>query len=262
MRPPHPGFYEPSVPQAPPSRRSVAFVPDEVLLYDLSDSAFCLKARICLQVKGVPFRRVTVTLGRRGELRRLNPLGRVPVLVHGETVIADQSRIAHHLDEVQPEPRLVPIGAEARAYAGLVEAWADGLLAPIVSACKWLNPDNRAAALANTVTEMAGAPLRPLVGWLLVRLMQRRHAARGYTPYALDQVEDRLQESLARVATLLDGKLYLLGRTPTLADVAVFAQLACLRRYAEARLVDQVAAVGEWLERLGALPPIAAALAS
>jgi len=92
--------------------------------------------------------------------------------------------------------------------------------------------------------------------------MRRRHAARGYTPYALDQVEDRLQESLARVATLLDGKLYLLGRTPTLADVAVFAQLACLRRYAEARLVDQVAAVGEWLERLGALPPIAAALAS
>jgi len=262
MRPPHPGFHEPPAPQTPPSRRSVAFVPDEVLLYDLSDSAFCLKARICLQVKGVPFRRVTVTLGRRGELRRLNPLGRVPVLVHGETVIADQSRIAHHLDEVQPEPRLVPIGAEARAYAGLVEAWADGLLAHLVSACKWLNPENRAAALANTVTEMAGAPLRPLVGWLLVRLMRRRHAARGYTPYSLDQVEDRLQESLARVATLLDGKLYLLGRTPTLADVAVFAQLACLRRYAEARLVDQVAAVGEWLERLGALPPIAAALAS
>src|SRR2546428_757801 len=126
MRPPHPGFHEPPAPQTPPSRRSVAFVPDEVLLYDLSDSAFCLKARICLQVKGVPFRRVTVTLGRRGELRRLNPLGRVPVLVHGETVIADQSRIAHHLDQGQPEPRPPPIGAEARAYPAPVARSPDG----------------------------------------------------------------------------------------------------------------------------------------
>ena len=28
MRPPHPGFHEPPAPQTPPSRRSVAFVPD------------------------------------------------------------------------------------------------------------------------------------------------------------------------------------------------------------------------------------------
>ena len=46
---------------------------DEILLYDHSDSPFCLKARICLRLKGVPFRRVTVTAGRRRELRRLNP---------------------------------------------------------------------------------------------------------------------------------------------------------------------------------------------
>ena len=262
MRPAHPMPEEPPVPEAVPSRRSVVFVPDEALLYELSDSPFCLKARICLQLKGVPFRRVTVTLGRRRELRRLSPLGRVPVLVHGETVIADQSRIAHHLDEVSPEPLLVPLGAEARAYAGLVEEWADGVLAPVVGACKWLNPENRAAALANTVTEMASAPLRPLLGRLLVAWMRRRHAAAGYTAHSLDRLEDRLRASLAGLATLLAGKPHLLGRTPTIADVAVFAQLAGLRGYAEARLVEEVPVVVEWLDRLGTLPPIAAALAS
>jgi len=44
--------------------------------------------------------------------------------------------------------------------------------------------------------------------------------------------------------------------------VAVFAQLAGLRGYAEARLVEEVPVVVEWLDRLGTLPPIAAALAS
>ncbi|HYV57149.1 MAG TPA: glutathione S-transferase N-terminal domain-containing protein, partial [Candidatus Nitrosopolaris sp.] len=71
---------------------------DELLLYDASDSPFCLKARICLQLKGVPFRRVPVTLGRLRELRRLNPLGQAPVLVQGSEVVADSSRIARHLE--------------------------------------------------------------------------------------------------------------------------------------------------------------------
>jgi glutathione S-transferase len=262
MTPAHPVLDEPPVLEAGPSRRSAVFVPDEVLLYDLSDSPFCLKARICLQLKGVPFRRVTMTFGWRRELRRLNPLGRVPVLLHGDAVIADQRRIAPHLEAVHPEPRLVPLGAEARAYAGLLEDWADGVLARMVGACKWLNPENRATVLANTVTETTSALLRPLIGRLLVRRMRGRYAAEGSTLESLDQLEDRLRESLGRLATLLDGKLYLLGRMPTLADVAIFAQLACLRRYAEARLVDQVPTVVEWLERLSALPPIAAALAS
>jgi len=60
---------------------------DEVLLYDNSDSPFCLKARICLQMKRVAFRSVTVTIGRARELYRLIPLGKVPVLVHRTEVL-------------------------------------------------------------------------------------------------------------------------------------------------------------------------------
>src|SRR5437868_669440 len=83
------------------------------LIYDLNDSPFCLKARICLQLKGVAFRRVTLTVGRMRELRRLNPLGKVPVLVDGGVAIADSSRIARHLEERHLEPALIPVGPEA-----------------------------------------------------------------------------------------------------------------------------------------------------
>jgi len=67
---------------------------EEHLLYDLRDSPFCMKARICLHLKGVSYRTVTVTARRYRELRRLNPLGKVPVLVHDGEVIADSSSIA------------------------------------------------------------------------------------------------------------------------------------------------------------------------
>jgi glutathione S-transferase len=235
---------------------------DEPLLYDLNDSPFCLKARICLQLKGVPFRRVTLTLARRRELRRLNPLGKVPVLIDGREVIADSSRIARYLERHHPEPSLIPADPQARAYALLLEEWADEALYFVVGAFKWLNPENREAALANTVTELTRGVLRPIVGRLIARNIRRRYAAWGYTAATLGELEDRMRENLAHLATLLSGRRYLLGAGPTLADVATFAQLAWMQRYAERKLLDDVLIVRRWLERLGEAPPIAAALAS
>jgi len=243
----------------PPAR---AFVPDEILLYDLTESPLCLKVRICLHLKGVPFRRVTLTLGRRRELRRLSPMGQVPVLVRGAEAIPDSRRIARHLEATHPSPALIPVGVEARAYAALLEEWADETLAFLVDAFKWLNPENRRAALGNTVGEMAGALLRPLAGRAILRRARRRYAAAGIGPEALPLLEERLRENLSTLATLLEGKPFLLGRVPTLADVAAFAQITCMQRYAERRLLEDVPTVTEWLERLADMPPVAAALAS
>jgi glutathione S-transferase len=235
---------------------------DEILLYDHSDSPFCLKARICLQVKGVPFRRVTVTLGRARELRRLNPLGKVPVLVHGAEVVCDSSRIVRHLESRWPDPVLVPTAPEARAYAGLLEEWADEALYFLVCGFKWLNPANRGRALGNTVTEVTGGPLRAVVGRALAWRVRRRYAAWGHGPGALGELEERMRQNLDVLEGLLAGKPFLLGRAPTVADVAAFAQLSWMQRYAEARLLDEAPAVREWLVRLGELPPVSAALAS
>src|SRR4029077_5641839 len=106
MTPAPPALDELPVLEAAPARRSAVFVPDEVLLYDLSDSPFCLKERICLQLKGVPFRLLTMTFGARRALGGLTPLGGWPVLLHGDAVIADKRRTAPHPEAVHPEPRL------------------------------------------------------------------------------------------------------------------------------------------------------------
>jgi glutathione S-transferase len=233
---------------------------DEVLLYELTDSPFCIKARICLNWKRVPFRRVPVTIGRLGELRRLNPLRKVPVLVDGDAVVADSSAIVQHLESRHPEPGLLPKDADARAYCLLVEDWADEALYFLGGAFKWLDPRNRAAAVANTIPELASGVLRPFVAWGVARSVRRRYAAWGYKADAIGHLEDRMRGNLDVLAALLGDRLYLLGRTPTLADVAVFAQLAWMRRYVQRRLLDDVPAVARWIERFAAEPAVAAAL--
>jgi glutathione S-transferase len=235
---------------------------DEPLLYEPTDSPFGLKVRMCLQLKGIAFRRVTVTVGRRRELGRLGPRGRVPLLVYGTEVVGDSSLIARFIDDRHPDPRLFPQDAAARAYCLLVEQWADAALHPLVGACKWLNPENRDAALANTADEVAGGWLRPLVGWYLVRAARRRCRALGRRQEDVPLLRARLREHLAVLASLLDGRPYLLGRSVTLADLSAFAQLAWMQRYAEARLLDDVPAVVTWLDRVAEIPAVSAALAA
>jgi glutathione S-transferase len=233
---------------------------DEPLLYDLTDSPFCAKARICLQVKGVPYRRVTLTLGKLRELKHLNPLGKVPVLMDRGHAIVDSSTIARHLDAEYPEPPLLPSDPAARAYASILEDWADESLYFIVGAFKWLNPANRATALERTMSELGGGALRPLMGRLVVRRIVRTYRVRGYGPDSLPHFEERMRECLGWLAALVTGRTFLLGRTLTVADIAVYAQLAWMRGYVEARLLVEQPAVGEWLARLDAIPAVADAL--
>jgi len=205
---------------------------DEPLLYDLTDSPFCAKVRICLQVKGIAYRRVTLTVGKLRELKQLNPLGKVPVLVDGTQVVADSSAIARHLDAIQRDPSLVPGDPAARAYASLIEDWADESLYFVVGAFKWLNAANRPTALRRTIAELGGGIASPLVARLAARQIVGRYRAWRYTPAALPHFEERMRESLGWLAELVGGRTFLLGRSLTIADVAVYAQLAWMRTLA------------------------------
>ena len=229
-------------------------VVDEILLYEAIDSPSGLQARICLQLKGVPFRRLAVRFGGLKALGRVDALGEIPVLVQGAEVVAGARGIAHHLEERHPDPGLIPDDPAARAYVLLLEDWADEALGVLVGALRWLDPDNRRAAQGQ------GGWLRPLVARVLARRAWRRYAAASWTPESLELVRQRVRDSLDLLAELLAGKPFLLGRHPTLADVAVFAQLATLSRCREACFLADAPAVDAWLRRLGAVPPIAAAL--
>jgi len=84
-------------------------------------SSAAYRVRIALALKGLPWTPAGVNLVRGGgeqhgeAYRRLNPQGRVPLLVDGELALSQSLAIIEYLDEVHPSPALLPPDAAGRA---------------------------------------------------------------------------------------------------------------------------------------------------
>jgi glutathione S-transferase len=102
-----------------------------IKLYDFLPCPFGQKVRIILAEKGLSYELVQVDLTqgeqRKPEFLRLNPFGRVPVLIDEDITVYDSTIIAEYLEDEYPEPPLLPaIGSSAlRARARAWEDFAD-----------------------------------------------------------------------------------------------------------------------------------------
>ena len=109
-----------------------------IKLYDFLPCPFGQKVRIALAEKGLTYDLVQVDI-TKGEHRhpdffRLNPFGRVPVLVDEDTTIYDSTIINEYLEDEYPEPPILPpVGSSAmRARARRLEDFADTSFTPQV----------------------------------------------------------------------------------------------------------------------------------
>ena len=91
-------------------------------LYSYFRSSAAYRVRIALNLKGIPYEMVSIHLTRDGgqqlkpEFRAINPQMRVPALELSSGDILTQSlAIIEYLDDIQPEPPLLPADALARA---------------------------------------------------------------------------------------------------------------------------------------------------
>ena len=83
-----------------------------IKLYDFLSCPYGQKVRIVLAEKALTYDLVNVDLtqheNRKPDFLRLNPFGRVPVLVDDDTTIYDSTIIAEYLEDEYPEPPLLP----------------------------------------------------------------------------------------------------------------------------------------------------------
>lgn len=90
-------------------------------LYDYWRSSAAYRVRIALNLKGLAYRSVPVHLVKDGgqqhsaEYKALNPQGLLPLLVDGDTRIAQSMAILEYLEECYPQPALLPRDPSLRA---------------------------------------------------------------------------------------------------------------------------------------------------
>ncbi len=109
-----------------------------IKLYDSVNCPYGQKVRIALAEKGLSYDLILVDIAagetRRPEFLRLNPYGRVPVLIDEDAVIYDSTIINEYLDDEYPSPPLLPkveLSAK-RAVARMFEDLADTSFTPQV----------------------------------------------------------------------------------------------------------------------------------
>ena len=175
-------------------------------LYDYYRSSAAYRVRIALNLKGIAPERAFVHLRRNAQRAEdyllLNPQGLVPALVTDDATVLTQSlAIIEYLEELQPQPPLLPSGATARARVRSLA---------LAIACD-IHPLNNLRVL------------QYLKGTLGVEDEQKDAWYRYWIDVGLEALELRLSRDSAT------GR-FCHGDVPTIADICLVPQLANARR--------------------------------
>ena len=182
-------------------------------LYQFLGSPFCAKVRKILEFKGVEFEIVELDYLERKELVLASGQMTVPALTlaSGETIV-DSAKIADRLEELHPEPTIMPPG-----WAGLHRA-----LAQYID--NQLEESIYPVALADERTYYTRQGVDRGALWTFIR---ERKFGKGFVERVIadDKANwTRLNQALAPFETQLEGKAFLTGRIG-LADFCLYGQL-------------------------------------
>jgi glutathione S-transferase len=90
-----------------------------IKLYDFLSSPNCQRVKVVLEEKKLPYEKIPVDLKAKEQKKpdylKLNPYGKVPVIIDGATVLYESLIINEYLEEKYPEPALLPKDPAKRA---------------------------------------------------------------------------------------------------------------------------------------------------
>ncbi len=211
-------------------------------LYDLSAvddirfSPFCWRTKFALAHKGVPYDTVPIGFGDKDKLE-FSGQDRVPVLVEGETVVADSWAIACYLEDNYSEGPSLFGGDGGRSVTRFVNNWADqvmlGPMARLIGLDTLQNhvPDSDKSYWRESRESRLGATLEEL------------HAARDDNVIAFRACLGPIRASLSQGA-------FLAGGAPAYADYIVFGNFQWARNTSPFQLLEKDDPIYAWRSRM------------
>jgi len=175
-----------------------------VKLYSYFRSSAAYRVRIALNLKGLPYEMVPIHLTKDGgrqhtpEFRSINPQARVPALELSSGEVLTQSlAIIEYLDDINPEPPLLPADALGRA---------------------------KSRAIAQTIA----CDIHPLNN--LIALQYLRRQLKHEQPEIDAWYHHWIIEGFSALETMLTPDPYACGSHVTIADICLVPQVANARR--------------------------------
>jgi glutathione S-transferase len=195
----------------------------EYKLYCFAQSGNSYRAALMLNLIGAKWKPVFVDFFKGGETRTpqfresVNEMGEAPVLVDGDKKLSQSGVIITYLAE--KSGKFLPQGDDER-----------------LEALRWMIFDNQ------KICGFLG-PYRFFKNW-----------AKGVDPAVTTFFKGRLDGNLAIVNRRLEGRKFLLGERPTIADISMCGYMYYPAEEFGFELAKDHPAIGAWLDRLKALP--------
>ncbi len=169
-------------------------------LYHFPLSPFSRKVRLVLAEKGIEVELVEERYWEaRPEFLRMNPSGKVPVLKTDKITLAESTAICEYLEEIHPEPALLPVDPERCAETRRLVSWFDDKFYRDVT----LN--------------------------LLGERLQKKMMGGGHPESKnVKAGAKNIRYHLNYMSYLLDRRRWLSGDRMTMADFSAAAQISCL----------------------------------
>lgn len=195
-------------------------------------SPFCRKVRLSLAEKKIECELVEERYWEQDpDFMRRNPAGKVPILKIDGKILTESAAICEYLEEMHPDPALVPKGPEARHEVRRLVGWFDD-------------------KFHSEVTSK-----------LLYERVNRKVHGTGYPDSSNVKAGAKaIKYHLDYLAWLLDHRRWLAGDSMTLADFAAAAHLSSLDYISDVDW-NRSEAVKDWYAKIKSRPAFRSILA-
>jgi glutathione S-transferase len=212
----------------------------DLILHHYATSPFSEKVRIAFGIKKAPWKSVAIpNIMPKPELMPLTGgYRRTPVLQVGADIYCDTQLIMLELEKHTPQPPLLPAGREGEARA--LAMWIDrNIFWSAVGVVMGAIGDKLPAAFGKDRSEFSGRSFDPA-------------KLKAAAPFARDQTHAQL---VLAEEMLADGRQFLLGDAPSLADCALYNPVWFLQARLGSMAVpplDRLPKIVTWSERMKA----------
>lgn len=234
----------------------------DFVLYDALNSPAGRRVRITLLEKGVDaeirWQNLALMDQKRPDFLRLNPSGLVPVLVHGPRVLFESTVINEYLDNLLPDPPLVPRDAweqaEMRMWCAFEQEWAKPFRDAIYETYAKTRLQSSGVDALTLPAAIAERTPNPVYARIALGLLNRP-ADNALLRDRLDVLMERMEWMDQR---LTDGRMWLLGDMFSLADIALAPRIDMFPFIGVDDLDRRFVRIGAFMRRMRARPSWAA----